>query len=422
MQHLEGSHPSPTGEERPRLALGDIFRAHGEAYRKRHVLSEPQRKAMRAIEACRTPVLGGRLDVCDNCEYEEVVFNSCRNRHCPTCQNLSQARWIEGRMQRLLPTDYFHVVFTVPDDLLNGVALRNRELFFNLLFAAASQTLLTLGADPKRLGAQLGATLVLHTWTRDLKFHAHIHCIVTGGGLHRDGTRWVNAPNQDFLFPVEVLGKLFRGKLVAALSGAYHAGRLDLSGACAELANPRAFARLKDKLYQTKWVAYAKEPFAGPEQVFEYMGRYTHKVGISNQRLLSLTDDGVLFRTKGDATLTLAPDDFIHRFLQHVLPAGFVKIRHYGLLASGNATTKLEVARRLLEATHAGFSIAVGLVAAVLLGANANAPPDLPEDWRALLERLTGVDVARCPSCGLGTLSSFPLPRLLFSRPPDDTS
>jgi hypothetical protein len=325
-------------------------------------------------------------------------------------------------MKRLLPTDYFHVVFTVPDDLLNGVALRNRELFFNLLFAAASQTLFALGDDPKRVGAQLGATLVLHTWTRELKFHPHIHCIVTGGGLHRDGTRWVNAPNQDFLFPVEVLGKLFRGKLLAALAGAHQAGQLELSGACAELANPRAFARLKDKLYQTKWVAYAKEPFAGPEQVFEYLGRYTHKVGISNQRLLSLTDDGVLFRTKGDATLTLAPDDFIHRFLQHVLPAGFVKIRHYGLLASGNATTKLEVARRLLEATHAGFSIAVGLVAAVLLGANANALPELPEDWRALLERLTGVDVSRCPNCGLGTLSSFPLPRLLFSRPPDDTS
>ena len=225
-------------------------------------------------------------------------------------------------MQRLLPTEYFHVVFTVPDDLLNGVVLRNRELVFDLLFAAASQTLLQLGTDPERLGAQLGATLVLHTWTRDLKFHAHVHCIVTGGGLHRDGTRWLDAPNQDYLFPVDVLGKLFRGKLMDALAKAYRAGRLDLSGACAELANPRAFARLKDKLYQTKWVAYAKEPFAGPEQVLEYLGRYTHKVGISNQRLLSLTDDGVHFRTRGDATLLLAPDDFIHRFLQHVLPAG----------------------------------------------------------------------------------------------------
>lgn len=422
MQHIEGPHPSPTGEERPRLALGDIFRAHGEAYRKSHVLSEPQRKAMRAIEACRTPVLGGRLDVCDNCDFQDVVYNSCRNRHCPTCQNLSQARWIEGRMQRLLPTDYFHVVFTVPDDLLNGLVLRNRELFFDLLFAAASKTLLELGADPKRLGAQLGATLVLHTWTRELKFHAHLHCIVTGGGLHLDGNRWVNARNQGFLFPVEVLKKLFRGKLVAALAGAYAAGHLEFSGACAELANPKAFARLKDKLYKTKWHAYAKEPFAGPEQVFQYLGRYTHKVGLSNQRLLELSDVGVHFRTKGDATLTLAPDVFIHRFLQHVLPSGFVKIRHYGLLASSNATTRLEVARRLLEAEHAGLCLAIGLVAAVLLAANSSPAPELPDDWRALLEHLTGIDVSRCPSCGHGTLRSHPLPRPLSTTKPSDDS
>lgn len=422
MQHAEGLHLPSTGEERPRLTLGDIFRAHGEAYRKSHWLSEPQRKAMRDIEACRTEVLGGRVDVCDNCEFQDAVYNSCRNRHCPTCQSLSQARWIEARMQRLLPTDYFHVVFTIPDDLLNGLVLRNRELFFDLLFAAASKTLLQLGADPKRLGAQLGATLVLHTWTRDLKFHVHIHCIVTGGGLHRDGTRWLNARNQDFLFPVEVLKKLFRGKLVAALAAAYEAGHLELSGACAELADPRAFARLKDKLYKTKWHAYAKEPFAGPEQVFQYLGRYTHKVGLSNQRLLDFTDDGVHFRTKGDATLTLAPDDFIHRFLQHVLPPGFVKIRHYGLLASSNATTKLEVARRLLEALQPGLCAAIGLVAAVLLAANSQTPTELPDDWRALLERLTGIDLSRCPRCGLGTLHSLPLPRHPFTKPLDDTS
>ena len=377
---------------------------------------------MRDIEACRTPVLGGRADVCDRCEFQGVVYNSCRNRHCPTCQNLSQARWIEGRMQRLLPTDYFHVVFTVPDDLLNGLVLRNRELFFDLLFAAASKTLLELGADPKRLGAQLGATLVLHTWTRELKFHAHIHCIVTGGGLHADGARWLNAHNQGYLFPVEVLAKLFRGKLMAALAGAYEAGHLDLAGACAELANPRAFARLKDKLYKTKWHAYAKEPFAGPEQVFQYLGRYTHKVGISNQRLLALTDDGVHFSTKDKATLMLTPDVFIHRFLQHVLPPGFVKIRHYGLLASSNATTRLEVARRLLEAMQPGLGAAIGLVAAVLLAANSQAPSELPEDWRALLERLTGIDLSRCPSCGLGTLRSHPLQHPSTTKQPDDTS
>ncbi|HUJ74534.1 MAG TPA: transposase zinc-binding domain-containing protein, partial [bacterium] len=178
---------------RPHLTLGDIFRAHGEAYRKSHALSEPQRRAMRAIETCRTPVLGGRLDVCADCGHQQPVFHSCRNRHCSTCQGLAQARWIDGRMERLLPTDYFHVVFTVPDELLNGLALRNREAFFDMLFSAGSQTLLALGLDSKRLGAQLGVTAVLHTWTRDLRFHAHLHCIVTGGGLHPDGARWVHA-------------------------------------------------------------------------------------------------------------------------------------------------------------------------------------------------------------------------------------
>lgn len=366
--------------------------------------------------------MGGRLDVCDKCGLEQPVFHSCRNRHCPTCQSLSQARWIERRMQRLLPTDYFHVVFTVPDDLLNGLALRNREAFFDMLFAAASQTLLQLGADPKRLGAQLGATLVLHTWTRELKFHAHLHCIVTGGGLHADGTRWVHG-RQGYLFPVQVLSKLFRGKVVAALVEARQSGQLALP---TSLAAPRAFAQLKDSLYKTKWVAYAKEPFAGPEQVFHYLGRYTHRVGLSNQRLLGLTADGVHFRTRGEATATLSPDEFIRRFVQHVLPRGFVKIRHYGLMAPSNATTKLEVARRLLEAEHPDLPAVVGAFAAVLLLANAakrlTGTPAPGDDWRAHFERLTGIDVSRCPRCNVGRLTPHPLPLLWAKKPPDDTS
>jgi Putative transposase/Transposase zinc-binding domain len=284
--------PSPgcARQGRPRLTVGDIFRAHGEAYRKSHALTEPQRKAMRAIEACRTPVLGGRVEVCDRCGHREVSYGSCRNRHCPTCQSLSQARWIENRLERLLPTDYFHVVFTVPDELLNGLILRNRELFFDLLFEAGSQTLLMLGADPRRLGAQLGITCVLHTWTRDLRFHAHLHCIVTGGGLHADGDRWIRA-RQGYLFPAKVLGKLFRGKLMAKLDAAYQIASLDLSGS--GLADPKAFAQLKDHLYKTPWIAYCKKPFAGPEQVFRYLGRYTHRVGLSNHRLLDLSDDRI---------------------------------------------------------------------------------------------------------------------------------
>lgn len=209
-----------------------------------------------------------------------------------------------------------------------------------------------------------------------------------------------------------MLSKLFRGKLLAALDSAYRAGELELTGSCAELAEPKAFARLKDKLYKAKWVSYAKEPFAGPEQVFAYLGRYTHRVGISNQRLLELSKQGVRFRTWDDATTTLAPNDFIHRFLQHVLPPGFVKIRHYGLLASSNATTKLEVARALLEAQHTGFAIAIGLATAVLL-ARRQAQPRHLEGWRELLERLTGIDLSRCPKCSIGTLRPMPLPRLL---------
>jgi hypothetical protein len=417
-----GAAPSPgtAGPGRPRLTVGDIFRAHGEAYRKSHALSEPQRKAMRAVEVCRTPVLGGRVEVCDQCGHTQAVYGSCRNRHCPTCQSLSQARWIESRMERLLPIEYFHAVFTIPDNLLNGLILRNRELFFDLLFQAGSQTLLELGADPKRLGAQLGATCVLHTWTRDLRFHAHLHCIVTGGGLHADGDRWLRPRSQDYLFPKEVLAELFKGKLMALLDAARKEGKLAFSGSCAELADPKAFARWKDRLYKTKWVAYCKKPFAGPEQVFRYLSRYTHRVGISNQRLLAVSDQGVHFRTKGEKTATLAPDEFIHRWLQHVLPNGFVKIRHYGLMASGNATTKLEVARRLLEAEHPEIPLVIAACTALLLAAHPNVPAPL-EDWRARLERLTGIDPRRCPACGIGTMIASPLPHRT-RKPPDDTS
>jgi hypothetical protein len=286
-----------------------------------------------------------------------------------------------------------------------------------------AETLLELGADPRRLGAQLGATCVLHTWTRDLRFHAHLHCIVTGGGLNADGDRWLRPRSQNFLFPKDVLAKLFSRKLLALLTDAREDGQLAFSGSCAELANPKAFARWKDRLYKTKWVAYCKKPFAGPEQVFQYLGRYTHRVGISNQRLLEFSEQSVRFRTKGEKTATLPPDEFIHRWLQHVLPHGFVKIRHYGLMASSNATTKLEVARRLLEAEHPSLPLAVACYAALLVAALAVAPrPPVPiEDWRARLQRLTGVDSGRCPVCKVGTMIASPLPRG-GRKPPDDTS
>jgi hypothetical protein len=251
------------GQGPPRPTVGSIARAHGEAFKRQHALSEAQRKVLRAVSTCRTAVLGGRVDVCQKCGDERTVFHSCRNRHCPQCQSLTQARWMEGRLARLLPTDYFHVVFTVPDDLVAGLAMRNREVFFDAMFTAGSQTLLQLGKDEKRLGAQLGLTAVLHTWTRDLRFHPHLHCIVTGGGLTCDAQRW-KASKQDYLFPVRVLSALFRGKLVALLDEAYRDGRLEVSGVkgIGDSADPdAAWRRLRRKLYRTKLVSYAKPPF-----------------------------------------------------------------------------------------------------------------------------------------------------------------
>jgi hypothetical protein len=407
------------GQGQPRPTVGDIFRAHGEAYRKQHALSEGQRKALRDIAACRTEVLGGRMDVCADCGYQRPVFHSCRNRHCPSCQALTQARWLEGRVARLLPTDYFHVVFTVPDALVAGLALRNREVFFDAMFAAGSQTLLALGEDEKRLGAQLGLTAVLHTWTRDLRFHPHLHCIVTGGGLTRDGSRWKSC-KQDYLFPVRVLSALFRGKLLALLDEAYREGRLALDGVEGfEAPNQReaAFKRLKRKLYRTKWVSYAKPPFAGPESVYQYLGRYTHRVGLSNHRLISATDEAITFRTRGEGTASLHPVEFIRRFLLHILPAGFIKLRHYGLMAPGNVNTKLPTARRLLEAKATASSSASTSTPEKAL----DSVPEKPVDWRALLLRLTGLDVTRCPSCG-GILHARPLSPALSRGPKDDTS
>jgi hypothetical protein len=380
--------PAHAPRPRPRLEVADIFRAHGAAYRRGHARSRDPRATMRAIETCRTPERGGHLDVCDACGYARPAYNSCRNRHCPKCEALREARWIEARMARLLPSHYFHVVFTLPAEL-RPLVLQTRRRLFALLFHAASRTLLTLGLDPRRLGARLGVTAVLHTWTRDLQFHPHLHCLVTGGGLAADDTHWVRA-RRHHLLPVRVLSRLFRGTFLAALSRQYTRGRLALAGTCAELADPRAFVRLKQQLYRQDWVVYAKRPFAGAPQVFRYLGRYTHRVGLSNHRLLAADDTGVRFATKHGGSVRLPPHEFIRRFLLHVLPARFVKIRHFGLFAPGRAAAAhRERARRLLA-----------------------APPvaDPHEDWRTLLRRLTGLDLTRCPRCPRGTMIATPLP------------
>ncbi len=392
-------------KDRPALEVADIVRLYGEAFVRAHAVSPDQHAVLRAVARCRTAALGGHVDVCGACGYGAIAYNSCRNRHCPKCQALSQARWINRRMERVLPTHAFHVVFTIPSEL-HGLALVNREAIFDILFAAAAESLLELGRDRRWLGAELGITSVLHTWTRDLRFHPHVHCVVSGGGLSPEGTEWI-AARPDFLFPVRVLGALFRGKFLARLDRLYDRGALRLEGPAAALATKSRFARVKDKLHRTRWVVYAKRPFGGPEQVFRYLGRYTHRVGLSNRRLVSLDDRGVTFRTRGEQTVTLAANEFLRRFLLHVLPKGYVKIRHHGLMAASNVPTRLAAARRLLDRDP------------------PSVPPDaarIPADFRELLLALTGVDLRRCPCCGELAMRRHPLPLTLVAPTPPDTS
>jgi hypothetical protein len=377
---------------RSRFDIGDIFRAHGAEYRRSYPLGPEQAKAMRALTLCRTAALGGHLDVCDSCGHERPAYNSCRNRHCPKCQSLAQAKWLETRKERILPTRYFHVVFTMPQEL-RALAMRNPRELYGLLFQSSAATLKTLAADDKWLGAQLGFTSVLHTWTRKLGFHPHVHCVVTGGGLDPEGKRWV-ACRRDFLFPVNVMSQLFRGKFLDGLQRLYQQGRLDRTG-CDQLSSDATFHQFKSELYGKKWVVYVKAPFGGAKHVYTYLSRYTHRVAISNSRLIEVTDDNVCFATKHGDKTTLTPLEFIRRFLRHVLPKGFVKIRHYGLLSSANATTKLEVARALLEERDVEPK----------RDEDSSEHSELPErGWRQRYKELTGLDLSQCPSCLHGTM------------------
>lgn len=328
-----------------RGTVAEIFRVHGPAYLRDHVLTPAQGKVLRAVIACRTAQLGGHLDVCLDCGHVHPSYNSCRDRHCPTCQASQAKRWLETRMERVLPTHYFHVVFTLPEEL-RPIALANPKIVYDLLFSAASDTLLELAST--HLGAQLGITAVLHTWTRDLSLHPHLHCVVTGGGLSIDGARWI-ACRDEYLFSVHVMGSLFRGKFLDGLVRAQRKGQLRFVGTSDHLADPVAFAKLKDRLYQSRWVVFAKRPFAGPRQIFAYLSRYTHRVAISDSRILDVQDEHVVIKTRGKHRCVLRCEDLIRRFLLHVLPAEFRKIRHYGLLAPANVKNRLQVVRRLLD-------------------------------------------------------------------------
>lgn len=379
--------------QRPRFEVADVVRAYGEAYRMNHRPSAAQQRVLRNIAACRTAALGGHVDQCDGCGHARISYNSCRDRHCPKCQGPQRAEWLAQRLERLLPVPYFHVVFTIPHEL-NPIALRNKQRVYKILFDAASATLLQIAKDPKHLGAQLGITAVLHTWGQNLLLHPHLHCVVTGGGLSPDGARWVPTRKR-YLLPVKILGRLFRGKFLAALHQAWHDGKLELTGGGAELADPVAWSTFKDRLYRKDWVVYAKPPFGGPEQVFRYLGRYTHRVAIANHRIVHLDDGKVTFTVKDYADnatpkqMTLGAVEFLRRFLLHVLPRRFVRIRHYGLCAARNVNTKLVTAHRLLEPQ---------------IPVKTNTPEPSKSSarmsWWERFAQHTGIDVMACPGCG----------------------
>ena len=345
---------------RPALEVADIFRDHGPAWREanRGHVSLDQLKVMSAIERCRTVALGGHVARCENdaCAHTTIAYNSCRNRHCPKCQGAAARRWLAEREAELLPVGYFHVVYTVPAPIAD-IAYQNKRTIYDLLMKAAASTTLTIAADPRHMGARIGITAVLHTWGSALTHHPHVHMIVPAGGLSEDGGRWTSA-RPHFLVPVKVLSRLFRGRLLAMLAEAHAQDRLAFFGDHAALTDKRAFKRFLAPLRRREWVVYAKEPFAGPEQVLRYLSRYTHRVAISNRRLVAADADAIAFRWKDYRvngpdrwkTMTLAPHEFIRRFLMHVLPKGFHRIRHYGLFANGHRAANIARARELIGA------------------------------------------------------------------------
>ena len=385
--------------------MADIFRQHGPAYRESHRLPRNHLRAMHAIEACRTSVLGGHKDQCDQCGHLEISYNSCRNRHCPKCQTLRKEKWIEARSEDLLPIQYFHVVFTIPSEL-NHLALMNRKVIYDLLFRAVSGTLMELANDQKHLGVTIGAIGILHTWGQNLMDHPHIHAIVTGGGLSSDGSRWMPC-RKGFLFPVKVMSALFSGKFLDHLKHCFKRGELVFPGNAGHLMEPVDFETFRRQLYQKKWVVYCKPPFDGPKGVLQYLGRYTHRIAISNNRILAIRDGHVsfLWRDYADGnrqkTMTLKADEFIRRFLLHVLPERYVRIRHFGLLANRNRKDNIVLCRKILSVCKAATKEKIS-----------------KETWQEQLFRICGIDVTTCPVCQKGKMCRMaPLPPYRCNSP-----
>jgi len=391
--------------------VADIFRRYGAAYRESYgaSLCTAQRRVMSAIELCRTAALGGHVERCDRCDHQRICYNSCRDRHCPKCQSLARAQWLEDRRSELLDTQYFHVVFTVPQPIA-ALALQNKESVYNILFRATAEASRTIAADPKHLGAQIGFFAVLHTWGQALSHHPHLHCVVPGGGISPDGTRWVSCrPN--FFLPVSVLARLFRRLFLEHLQQAFDAGDLKFFSSLDPLRMRDAFLRYLAPIRKKDWVVYAKKPFAGPEEVLKYVARYTHRIAITNNRLLDTNDGKVQFRWKDyrdgnrQKTMTLGADEFIRRFLLHVLPDGFRRIRYFGFLANRYRAEKLALCQQLMQmpppkATH-----------------EANT------DYRDRYEALTGISLRTCPLCRCGTMVVIDIFECTSSRAPfADTS
>jgi len=370
------------------IEVADIFRKHGHAYRVSNKMPLHHIRTMRAIERCRTAELGGHIDECDCCGRIRISYNSCRNRHCPKCQFLKKEKWLEERKEYLLSVPYFHVVFTIPAKL-NLIVLRNKRVLYNILFRSVSETLFELAADPKHLGGQIGFISILHTWGQNLMDHPHIHCIVTGGGLSNDATRWVSC-RKGFFIPVKVLSRLFRGKMLFYLKKSWEKGDLKFPGIIAKLQDQ--FAVLLNDLYKMEWVVYSKPPFKDAEALIDYLGRYTHRIAIGNHRILKMEDRQVFFfwRDYADGNkkkiMKLEASEFIRRFLLHVLPEKFVKVRYYGLLANRKSDTMLSRCRRLLGCSSEP----------------KNRSPS--ETWQEFLLRACGLDLMTCPFCKKGKM------------------
>jgi hypothetical protein len=354
---------------------------------------------MRAVEVCRTAALGGHKDKCDSCGHIEISYNSCRNRHCPKCQILQKEKWIEARNEDLLPIQYFHVVFTIPSEL-NPLVIMNQKVMYDLMFQSVSETLMELSGNPKHLGARIGFMGVLHTWGQNLMDHPHIHCVVTGGGLSLDSKSWVSCRKR-FFIPVRVMSSLFRGKLLAYLKNTFKAGDLIFPGGISHLSEPHVFERLRRELRLKKWVVYCKPPFDGAEGVLQYLGRYTHRIAISNNRILTAEDGTVTFRFRDysdgntQKIMSLKIDEFIRRFLLHVLPKRYVRIRHFGLLANRSRKDNITLCRELLGTCTATVK-------------------EKKESWQEQLLRICGIDVTACPVCQKGRM--FTVDELLPSR------